>query len=314
MIERKDLPEGRPVLGRHRHPEGAQPERLDRVVQEVFAAFPTRASARKACERGEIAVSGLLSESSRWVQPGDEVLWIEGERKVQRTVQQRVEILYEDDWMAVVNKPSGMPTSGYWARTLERTLPSNLRPCELPDAMPVPRPVHRLDSATSGLVIVAKTRAAHASLGQAFEGRQVRKQYRAIVIGKLEGEGLIETPIEGREARSRYAAVLHSRALRTGFITTLDLFPETGRTHQLRVHLASLGHPILGDTSYGAPGRTLYGKGLFLAAVRLVFRHPISEQEIEITLAEPPKFSSFREREERRYARWHAERQATENL
>jgi 23S rRNA pseudouridine1911/1915/1917 synthase len=305
VIERQPLPEDRPVLGRYVHPEGAPDARLDQLVSQVFAAFPTRASARKACERGEVAVDGWLSESCRWVRPGHEVVWVAGVAKPLRVLQQPVPVLFEDDQLAVVHKPAGMPTSGHWARTLERTLPVNLRPCTLPDALPTPRPVHRLDAPTAGLVLVAKTRTAHAALGQAFEGRRVKKRYRAIAIGRLEGEGTIEERIEGRAARSRYVAVQHSRALRTDYITTLDLFPETGRTHQLRLHLASLGHPILGDTAHGLPGRTLYGKGLFLCAVELGFEHPQDGRLIEIHLDEPEKFGSFRLREERRYQRWH---------
>jgi 23S rRNA pseudouridine1911/1915/1917 synthase len=307
VIERKPLPQDRPVLGRYLHPEGAPDARLDQLVSQIFPAFPTRASARKACERGEVAVDGWLSESCRWVRPGYEVLWVAGaETRQMRVLERPIPVLFEDDQLAVVHKPAGMPTSGHWARTLERTLPVNLRRCTLPDALPTPRPVHRLDAPTSGLVLVAKTRSAHAALGQAFEGRRVRKRYRAIAIGKLEGEGTIEEQIEGRPAKSRYVAVEHSQALRTEFITTLDLFPETGRTHQLRLHLAQIGHPILGDTAHGLPGCTLYGKGLFLCATGLGFEHPQDGRLIEMELDEPEKFGSFRRREERRYQRWHA--------
>lgn len=313
MIERQPLSDAHVVLGRYTHPESAQPARLDRLVSNVFEAYPTRASARKACERGEFAVGSWVSESCRWVLPGDELLWIASPsmKEPVKQLQQQIPVLFEDEWLAVVNKPGGMPTSGHWARTLEKTLPFNLTLSPHPDVLPTPRPVHRLDAPTSGLVIVAKTRTAHAALGQAFEGRRVWKQYRAIVIGQLDGAGTVELPIEGRQASSRYVAVCHSHALRTGFITTVDLLPETGRTHQLRIHLASLGHPVLGDTVYGAEGSTLFGKGLFLAAVNVRFEHPADGRVIDVAIDEPLKFSSFRAREERRYLRWHGERKAT---
>lgn len=284
---------------------GAERRRLDQVVAQVFAALPTRAGARKACDRGEIAVDGVVSEPARFVTAGDRLQRLAGEAGATETRHVPIPVVYEDDALAVVLKPSGMPTSGAWARTVDRFLPGNVGRSPLPDALPRPRPVHRLDAPTQGLLLVAKTRAAHAALGQAFERHEVHKRYRALVVGALEGEGVVDEPVDGRSARSRWVALQQDRALRSGWVTTVALFPETGRTHQLRRHLAALGHPILGDEAYGQPRTTLRGKGLFLAADALRFAHPLTGAPLSFELPEPPKFASFREREARRWARWH---------
>lgn len=284
-------------------PADVERTRLDLAVAAVFAAFPTRASARKACERGEIAVDGVVSEPARFVAAGQRLQRLAGEGEATLPRHVPIPVVYEDDWLAVVHKPSGMPTSGAWARTVDRFLPGNVGKSPLADALPRPRPVHRLDAPTQGLLLVAKTRSAHAALGQAFERREVHKRYRAVVVGELVGEGVVDEEVDGRSARSRWVSLRVDPAVRSGAITTVALFPETGRTHQLRRHLASLGHPILGDEAYGQPRTTLRGKGLFLAADGLSFAHPGTGEVLSFELPEPAKFASFRDREARRRLR-----------
>jgi 23S rRNA pseudouridine1911/1915/1917 synthase len=293
--------------------DGSQ-RRLDQVVSAVFAALPTRAGARKACDRGEIAVDGMVSEPSRFVSSGQLLQRLAGAADAPEERHVPLPVVYEDDALAVIVKPSGMPTSGAWARTVDRFLPGNVSRSPLADALPRPRPVHRLDAPTQGLLLVAKTRGAHAALGQAFERHEVHKRYRAIAIGRLEGEGAVELPVEGRAARSRWVSLRVDRALRSEWISTVALYPETGRTHQLRRHLASLGHPILGDEAYGLPRTTLRGKGLFLVADEVAFAHPLTREPMRFELPEPAKFGSFRDREARRWARWHAGEAASAEL
>jgi 23S rRNA-/tRNA-specific pseudouridylate synthase len=148
---------------------------------------------------------------------------------------------------------------------------------------------------------VAKTGQAIVSLSRQFEDKTIAKTYRAICLGRLEGKGTIDAPIDGRSASTRYVAVAHTRSLTTDWVTTVDLFPATGRTHQLRLHLAGLGHPILGDRQH-TEGKVLRGKGLFLAAIALAFHHPDDGRPVRVDVPEPDKFASFRDREERR---WH---------
>jgi tRNA pseudouridine65 synthase/23S rRNA pseudouridine1911/1915/1917 synthase len=212
----------------------------------------------------------------------------------------------EDDHIAVVGKPPGIAVSGNTARTVERALRGNVRVSPQVDALPWPRPVHRLDAPTGGLLLVAKTATAMVSLGRQFQQRRVQKRYLALVTGRLDGDGTVRSPVEGRPAETAYRALSHTRSLRTEWLTTVEARPATGRTHQIRRHLAELGHPVVGDRQYGAEGSVLRSKGLFLWAVELRFEHPVTGATVVVSTDPPPKFSTYPEREERR---WHRVRE-----
>lgn len=279
--------------------------RLDRAACTLLPAFPTRAGARKAARRGELAVDGVISEGARWVEPGAEIVWLEPEASPVPELRVAVPVVYEDECMAVVHKPGGWATSGNLPRTLERALPFTLERSDAPDRLRRPRPVHRLDAPTAGLVVVAKTRGAHAALGWAFQERRVQKRYRAVVVGALSGAHDVRSPIDGRAAHTCIRALDRVPALKGGHLTRVDAWPETGRTHQIRRHLAELGTPVLGDAAYGLPGLVLRRKGLFLFAVELELNHPISGEALHLVLPEPPKVASLFAREARRWARVH---------
>ncbi len=280
-------------------------QRIDRFCFEKLEAFSSKNQVRKALKRGELLVNGEIVETSRFVRIGDEIRFL-GENLPQPKEPYRLElnVHFEDDVMAIVEKPSGIVVSGNRFRTLQNTLPGNLKESSKPDTMPFPRPVHRLDAPTSGLVIVAKTRTAMAKLGNLFEVRQVKKSYVAIVIGRLEGEGTVELEIEDRNATTHWRAASHTRCLRSEWLTTVELSPVTGRTHQLRIHMAHLGHPILGDGIYGTEGMILKHKGVFLRAKGLEFEHPIDGGIVSVDIGEPSKFESLRQREERRWSKY----------
>ena len=292
------------VVETHIVPADAPRRRLDRVAFEAFEAYPTRSSAKKGCKRGEVAVDGAVAEGSRFIEPGQRIERLEENHPHKRAYPLDVTVLFEDDHLAVVFKPPGLRVNGNQHRTLERALPHNLRTSSQADAL-MPRVCHRLDAKTSGLVVTAKTRRALVGVSQAFMDRAVHKRYTAVVIGRLDGEGVETSAIEGRDARTAWSAVAHSRALRTTWVTQVDLVPHTGRTHQLRIHMSRLGHPILGDVPYGQEGRILRGKGLFLCAVGIGFEHPITGEAIEVATSKPAKFDSWREREAARWLRYH---------
>jgi len=285
---------------------GAAPERLDRAAMRL-SAFPTRQSSRKAARRGELAVDGEVSESSRWVGPGETIAWLEPEVPRHRPMRLALGVVHEDEAMAVVVKPGGLVTMGPRAKTLERALPFNLTPSPAADRLARPRPVHRLDAPTAGLVVVAKTRSALATLGHAFETQAVDKAYRALVVGALDGECVVEDPIDGRPARTRLRSLEIGPAVKCGHVTRVDAFPETGRTHQIRRHLAALGHPVLGDRLYGREPHVLRGHGLFLFALGIRLDHPVDGRSCRFTIPEPPKVAAFVARERRRTARLQGE-------
>ena len=284
-------------------PEDVGRVRLDRFASGVVPGLPSLKSAHKAARRGELWLNGEVCESSRFVTPGDRLRWVPGDRPLPRVYERALEVMHSDDHLAVVFKPAGLRISGNVHRTLDHALPANLGPSPAPGALPRPVPVHRLDARTSGLVAVARSATAAAVLGRQFQRREVYKRYRALLLGRLEGEGEVDVDVGGRSALSRYAAVRHTRSPRSDWLTTVDLFPVTGRTHQLRLHAAHLGHPVLGDGRYGLPGLVLRGAGLFLCAVQLRLRHPTTGEVVEVTAPEPAKFDSHRRREQRRWER-----------
>lgn len=290
-------------------PEGVE-ARLDAWASKNLPDWlPSRNRARKAIKAGSLRLDGEIAESSRWLKPGQRVTLHKGNIKPPKPIRLDIRVVYEDDQLAVVVKPPGLLTNGNRHVTLERGLSTSLDESPAPDALPWPRPVHRLDRPTGGLVVCAKTHTAQVWLGQAFEARRVSKRYRAIVTGRLEGRHEVVEPVEGREAHSTIIAVEHTRSLNTDWTTTVDLVPHTGRTHQLRRHCAHLGHPILGDVLYAADEGTLRSKGLFLQAVALRIEGPdgtVHDWEID----EARKFGAQRARDVRRWKRWHAEQAA----
>lgn len=239
-----------------------------------------------------------MSATGYWVAPGDKIQLFDLQQKQPKSFPLSLEVIYEDDDLAIINKPAGIVVSGNQYRTIENALADNLAPSPLPDALKWPKPTHRLDQATSGLLLIAKTVLARVHLGQQFEEKTIHKQYRAICIGQLPTEGQMDYPIDQKAAFTRFNLVTHTPSIKNEYLSLVDLFPLTGRTHQLRIHLSELGFPILGDKMYGKTDLILKGKGLFLAAVALQFTHPRSGQPLQISIPEPPKFKALLTREQ----------------
>ena len=231
-------------------------------------------------------------------------------------------LLFEDDVMAVINKPQGMAIMGtkpclmrcdllMALRYSKNNNNNNNNKRKLPDgdeALRKPRPVHRLDAATGGVLVVAKTRRAETALKASFAQRQCHKRYRAIVLGKLqtssssprdssEDRGVIDVPISGKPSQTLFRPVRYVPSVRDqGWLTLVDLWPVTGRRHQLRKHMKELGHPILGDRRHG--GRqmleqeplalTATSRHLCLWAMEITLPHPITGEEQFFGLMQDP--------------------------
>jgi 23S rRNA pseudouridine1911/1915/1917 synthase len=215
-------------------------------------------------------------------------------------------VAYEDDDVLVVDKPAGMvvhPAPGNWSGTLVNALKGRGGPLSAVGGEEREGIVHRLDKETSGLLLVAKTDRAHRVLGAAMARREIVRRYAALAWGHLDSDRLtVDKPIaRDPRDRKRMAIVNTGRAARTDFVRlarfdVVDLLRahlHTGRTHQIRVHLSSVGHPVVGDDTYGGGGGrrliTMPPKRHFLHAAWLRFRHPATGTPVELRSALPPE-------------------------
>ncbi|MFA5298549.1 MAG: RluA family pseudouridine synthase [Lutibacter sp.] len=213
----------------------------------------------------------------------------------------KLTVLYEDNFMAAVHKPAGFSVSGNAYKTIYNSLPFNLKKSSESDALPWPTPLHRLDNQTSGILLIAKTKNAQIELGNQFKNHTIQKKYVAIVIGKMLSNEAIKTPIEGKAAKTDFEIVNVVNSLKYKHLSFLNVYPKTGRTHQIRIHLAGIGYPVFGDKLYVEEKMLHKGKGLFLCALEISFLHPKTSEEITLKIAVPHKFESLLQREKRRY-------------
>ncbi|HKK38949.1 MAG TPA: RluA family pseudouridine synthase [Cryomorphaceae bacterium] len=260
--------------------------RLSDYAVGRFESLPSRKSVKKAIKKGLLLVEGKVSETAHRVKIGEE-LSVVADDTVRPVYERKVPILYEDDYIAVVQKPADLPVSGNAFRTLQNALSFNLNPSPQKDALPVPRPVHRLDRLTGGVVVIAKTLSVAANLGHQFESRTVAKTYLAWVSGLIEMEKTIVEDIEEKEAITRIEPIKSLSHRWFSELTLVEAKPQTGRRNQIRIHLAQSGFPILGDLKFGG---IKSGKGLFLFAQAISFHHPVSEDEMQIEAIVPKKF------------------------
>ena len=182
--------------------------------------------------------------------------------------------------------------SGNSFKTITNALEQNLKPSTDTDACK-PQPVHRLDYPTTGVLLVGKTNSSIRQLNKLFEDKIIQKQYYAVTIGKMGSEGQIATPIDDKAALTEYKVYETLVSERFDFLNLVQLNPKTGRRHQLRKHLSSIGHPILGDRDYSPEALLLKGKGLYLHAYRLEFVHPYTQKNMIFTAEFPKKFQQL---------------------
>ncbi|MGO4954683.1 RluA family pseudouridine synthase [Ligilactobacillus ruminis] len=263
-----------------------QKGRLDKACSEIFSDY-SRSQIKQLLDGGNITVNGKTEKAKYKVKSGDVIRLEEPETKTLELRPENIplDIVYEDDDVIVVNKPQGMvvhPAPGHDGHTLVNAL---LYHCPLSTINGTFRPgiVHRIDKDTSGLLMVAKNDKAHRSLAKQLKDKTNIREYVALVHGRIaEDEGTINAPI-GRSLKDRkkQAVVKDGRNAVTHFevlkryrdYTFVKCILETGRTHQIRVHMKYIGHPLVGDPLYG-PKKTIKGNGQFLHAGKLGFVHP----------------------------------------
>ncbi len=292
------------ILQTHIVPSGEYRIRLQEYAVGLFPQVPSRKSVKKAIKKGAIHINGTAATTATWIEAGQKIELLEIAPTIAKTYELTLDIVYEDAYLAVVNKPAGLVVSGNQFRTLQNALPYNLQASSLVDALPIPRPVHRLDAPTSGLLLVAKSAGARIELGKQLEYKKIQKQYRCVVIGTPPPKGTIDVAIEGKRAVTHYELRRTVPSLRNDSLSLLDVHLETGRTHQIRIHLSGLGFPIMGDQLYGQAGNVFKGKGLFLAAIALGFEHPGLGEWMELEIETPYKFEALMEREQRRWEKY----------
>jgi len=288
------------ILEKHIVPEGEYHIRLQEYAGTVFEKLQSRSAVKKCIAKKCILIDDEIAETSNWIKAGQLIELIAPDTNPKKVFQLQLEVLYEDDYFAAVNKPAGFPTNGNYYKTIENALPYNLKASSKVDALNFPKPVHRLDNPTSGILLVAKTKSAQINLHNQFEAKTIQKEYHAVLAGKLSESGTINTDINTQKALTEYKTITQVQALQNGYLTLVQLFPKTGRTHQLRIHLSELGFPIVGDKLY-APKNVMMHKGLFLAATNIKFQHPNTQETIIITAAIPNKFNSYLTREHNRF-------------
>lgn len=297
--------------------------RLDVLLAGQFPQF-SRVRIRSAINAAEILVNGHRSKAAYRVRPGD---LVSGRISAPQHDQPEPEdiplsVLYEDDRLAVINKPHGMvvhPSKGHWSGTLTAALAHRYQHLSAVGGSNRPGIVHRLDRDTSGVIVIARDDQAHLALAQQFEQRTVEKEYFAICRGRLDRDrDRIEQPIgphpyqrekmaiRSEHPASRAASTFYEVAERYRGFVAVRVFPKTGRTHQIRVHLAHVGCPVLCDPLYSGQhrltrheleGRAPDGEVVFdrlaLHARRLVIDHPDDGRRMEFEAPLPAEFEAL---------------------
>jgi len=281
-------------------------QRLDVYLVKVLSEATSRTFAQKLIDFGYVRVNEVLVKPHHKIVAGDDVhVDIPEDFLTPKHIKPEaipLDIFYEDDYLIVVNKPKGMlvhPVHGCYTGTLVNALLHYSVQLSQGNSDMRPGVVHRLDKETSGLLLVAKDNITHTKLAKQFQRRTVKKRYIAVVQGNIEfDEGMIDMPIgrhdKHREKKAvqfddvaRDSQTLYCVIKRNHGLTLVALFPKTGRTHQLRVHLSYLGHPILGDDKYGTKNNF---SRLALHAQGIGFHHPFTKKYVDFFLKSPKEF------------------------
>ena len=277
--------------------------RIDRYLTGVLGG-QSRSRIQRLIKEGKVTISGLAVPANRVVKPGDAIAVDipEPASAIPHPEDHNLDIVYQDSDLIVVNKPAGMvvhPAAGHAQGTLVNALLHEVDDLSGVGGELRPGIVHRLDRGTSGLMVVAKHDRAHLELSRQFHDREVEKEYVALVWGVVQAGKRIDLPIgrdpadrkkmSAKARRARSAVTRITAALHMPGVTLVHVAIATGRTHQIRVHLSEIGHPIVGDAVYGGLRRRVPGdlravlslERPFLHAGRLVFRHPTDSRKME---------------------------------
>jgi len=293
-------------------PEEFDLERIDRVIPASLETDISRSQIQKLIKNGHITVNGLPTRSNYKAKTDDEIEMIIIKDEYVESVAENIplHIIYQDEHIAVINKQPGLvvhPGPGNYGSTLVSALLYHIKTLSTAGDPFRPGIVHRLDRDTSGLMVIAKTDAAYEGMVKQFQARTVKKRYTAITIGKpVKNHDIINRPIarhkkyrqkmtiddEGREAITEFtiSKIWHTPI---GVFSMLDVQIHTGRTHQIRVHLSSIGNPVIGDQIYSKKWAKYKVPYILLASTFLQFNHPVSGEEMTFTAELPSHMSEY---------------------
>ena len=279
------------LIATHIVPHQNKPIRIQEYAVGIFDSIPTKSGLKKNIKKGLVMVNGEKITTALFLK-GNETIELYEQKtsdQTKKTLTLTLEILFEDDHLAVINKPAGILVSGNSFKTITNALSLNLTKSSLKDAS-VPQPVHRLDYPTSGTLLIGKTTSSIIQLNQLFESQSIQKTYQAITIGYLPRKGEINTPIDTKDAFTKFSILQSVSSERFNCLNLVKLSPKTGRRHQLRKHLFSINSPILGDKNYYFKNLILKGNGLYLHACSLEFIHPFTGKKLCVRSKLPKKF------------------------
>ena len=277
----------------HIVPELPTPIRLQEYGVGIFKRAITKSALKKVLKKQYITVNDEMASSATFINSGDTIkLSVPEKISTKKNLVLKLDVLFEDEYLALIHKPAGILVSGNSFKTIANALAQNITKSNLPDAT-TPQPVHRLDYATTGILLVGKTSSSIRALNTMFENKTIQKSYAAITIGNMDIKGRIMLKIDGKKSQSKYKLLASTTSKRFGKLNLVRLKPKTGRRHQLRKHLSSIGNPILGDKEYGIENLILYGKGMYLHAYSLKFEHPFTKEKIYLKDPLPQKFKKI---------------------
>ena len=281
-------------------------QRLDVFLTKALSDAPSRTFVQKLIDFGCVHVNEVVVKAHHKVISGDDVhVDVPEDFLTPKHIKPEaipLDIFFEDDHLIVVNKPRGMmvhPASGCYTGTLVNALLHYSVQLSQVNSDMRPGIVHRLDKETSGLLLIAKDNITHTKLAKQFQRHTIKKRYVALVEGNIEfDEGIINAPIGRHDKHREKKAVkfddaakdsetLYRVIKRKNGVTLVALYPKTGRTHQLRVHMSYLGHPILGDDKYGTKSNF---SRLALHAQGIGFQHPQTKKYLDLSLRPPKEF------------------------
>lgn len=271
-----------------------RPQRLQEYGVGIFSMCESKSGLKKALKKQRILVNGKLATTATMISGGESIECIIPETSPinHKYFELNLEVVYEDEFLAVIHKPAGVLVNGNGFKTIQNALIQNLLPSAEPDAVS-PKTIHRLDFPTTGLLLCGKTASSIVRLNEMFAEKEILKQYYAVTMGSMPPSGVINADVDDREAESTFETQASVTSVRFETLNLVKLNPKTGRRHQLRKHMAGIGNPILGDATYGKKGLVLKGKGLYLHAYSLQFIHPVSGEKLKIEKAPPEKFSKI---------------------